>query len=168
MSASAHPKLAVRPFLPTDLAIVAEIFRASVEELTADDYSDGQRAAWAAAADDEADFGARLGKQLTLLATMEGSPVGFASLKMPDHLDMLYVHPAVVGQGVGSMLVDALERLAAARGATRLVADVSDSAHDFFRRRGFVAQQRNSVPRGDEWLANTTMAKTFAAKERTP
>ena len=97
---------------------------------------------------------------------MEGSPVGFASLKGPDQLDMLYVHPAVAGQGVGSMLIDALERLAAARGATRLVADVSDSAQDFFRKRGFVAQQRNSVPRGDEWLTNTTMAKTLAAKER--
>jgi putative acetyltransferase len=166
MSASAHPKLAVRPFLPTDAALVAEIFRASVQELTAEDYDEGQRAAWASAADDEAEFGARLAKQLTLLATMESSPVGFASLRGPDHIDMLYVHPAVAGQGVGAMLIDALERLAAARGATRLIPDVSDSAQDFFRRRGFVAQQRNSVPHGDEWLTNTTMAKTLAAKER--
>ena len=166
MTASAHPKLAVRPFLPADGPLVAEIFRASVEELTGEDYSEGQRAAWAAAADDQQEFGARLGQQLTLLATMEGSPVGFASLKGPDQLDMLYVHPAVARQGVGSMLVDALERLAAARGATKLVADVSDSAQDFFRKRGYAAQQRNSVPRGDEWLTNTTMAKTLAAKER--
>jgi putative acetyltransferase len=166
MTASAHPKLAVRPFLPIDAAMVAEIFRASVEELTAEDYSDGQRTAWASAADDEHEFASQLGLQLTLLATVDGSPVGFASLKGSDQLDMLYVHPAVVGQGVGTMLVDALERLAAARGATKLVADVSDSAQDFFRKRGFVAQQRNSVPRGDEWLTNTTMAKTLAAKER--
>jgi putative acetyltransferase len=165
MSASAHPKLAVRPFLPADTPILTEIFRASIEELAAEDYDEGQRAAWASAANDEAGFGARLGKQLTLLATMEGSPVGFASLEGPDHIDMLYVHPAVARQGVGAMLIDALERLAIARGAKRLVADVSDSAHDFFRRRGFVAQQRNSVPCGDEWLANTTMEKKFAAKE---
>ena len=32
---------------------------------------------------------------------------------------MLYVHPAAAGQGVGAMLVDALEKLAAARGATQ-------------------------------------------------
>ena len=78
---------------------------------------------------------------------------------------MLYVHPAVSGQGVGTMLVDALEKLAAARGASRLTADVSDSAQDFFRRSGFVAQQRNSVRCGGEWLANTTMEKKLAAKE---
>jgi putative acetyltransferase len=64
--------------------------------------------------------------------------------------------------------VDALEKLAAARGAKRLTADVSDSAQDFFKRRGFVPQQRNTVPSGDEWLANTTMEKPLAAKEPAP
>src|SRR5262245_8791450 len=103
MSASAHPKLAVRPFLTADTPLVAEIFRASVDALTAEDYDKGQRAAWASAADDEQEFGVRLGRQLTLLATVEGSPVGFASLKGTDHIDMLYVHPAMAGQGVGAM-----------------------------------------------------------------
>ena len=79
---------------------------------------------------------------------------------------MVYVHPAAPGQGVGTMLVDALERLARSRGAARLTADVSDSAQDFFRRRGFSPRQRNSVPFGGEWLANTTMEKQLAAKER--
>ena len=54
MMARAHPKLALRPFLPADVPMLAEIFRASIEELTADDYSEAQREAWAAMADDEA------------------------------------------------------------------------------------------------------------------
>ncbi len=168
MMARAHPKLAMRPFLPADTPLLAEIFRASVEELTGDDYSEAQQEAWIAAADDEQAFGARLAKGLTLLGTMDGSPVGFASLVDNERLDMLYVHPAAAGHGVGSMLVDALEKLAAARGARRLRAEVSDSAQDFFKRRGFVPQQRNTVPLGDEWLANTTMEKPLAAKERAP
>ena len=168
MNATAHPKLAMRPFLPAETPLVAEIFRSSIEELAADEYSDTQRQAWAAAADDEAAFGARLAGQPTLLGTMGGSPVGFASLKAPDQLDMLYVHPAVAGRGVGSMLIDALEKLAAGRGAARLVADVSDSAQEFFTRRGFVAQRRNTIACGDEWLANTTMEKKLAAKETAP
>jgi putative acetyltransferase len=165
MTASAHPTMAVRPFLRSDVSVLGEIFRASIDELAADDYSDAQREAWAAAADDEEAFGARLAAQLTLLATLGGSPVGFASLKGNDRIDMLYVHPAAAGQGVGTMLVDALERLAAARGAPRLSADVSDSAQEFFRRRGFVAQQRNSIRCCGEWLANTTMEKKLRAKE---
>jgi putative acetyltransferase len=42
-----------------------------------------------------------------------------------------------------------------------LSADVSDTAQPFFSHRGYVAQQRNSIPRGDEWLANTTMTKSL-------
>jgi len=167
MSARAHPKLALRPMLPTEAPLVAEIFRASIEELTAEDYSKAQQDAWAAAAEDEEAFAARLGKQLTLLGTIEGSPAGFASLKGTSELDMLYVHPAAVRQGVGTMLVDALEKLAAARGAVKLTAEVSDTAEEFFKKRGFVAQRRNTVPCGDEWLANTTMEKKLPAKDGT-
>ena len=166
MTARVQPKLALRPFLPADAPLLAEIFRASVSELTGDDYSETQQEAWAAMADDEDPFAARLANALTLLGTIDGSPVGFASLAGTERIDMLYVHPAAAGQGVGSMLIDALEKLAAARGAPRLTADVSDSAQDFFRHRGFVATQRNTVELGGEWLANTTMEKRLAAKER--
>jgi putative acetyltransferase len=168
MNATAHPTIAMRPMLPTDVPLLAEVFRSSIEELTADDYSESQREAWAEAADDEAAFGERLAAQLTLVGTMQGSPVGFASLKMPETIDMLYVHPAAVRNGVASMLVNALEKLAAARGAGKLIADVSDAAVDFFSKRGFVAQTRNTRKRGDEWLANTTMEKKLADKEKAP
>ncbi len=114
-----------------------------------------------ASAGDEATFGARLAGELTLVATIDGAAVGFAALKGKDVIDMLYVHPAVAGQGVGAQLCDALEKLAAARGATKLAADASDTALGFFTRRGFVPQHRNSVPRDDEWLANTTVQKTL-------
>jgi putative acetyltransferase len=164
MSAQAHPKFALRPFLPSDAPIVAEIFRASVTELTGEDYNEAQQQAWAAAADDEAAFAQKLGSQLALVATMEGSPIGFAALAGRDKIDMLYVHPAAAGHGVGAMLADALEKLAGARGAEKLAVDASDSARGFFEKRGYVAQSRNSVSVGDEWLANTTLHKQLAAK----
>ena len=163
MMAIAQAKPALRPFLPADTPLLAEIFRASVEELTADDYADPQREAWAATADDPEAFAERLGSQLTLLGTLGGSPVGFASLKDGNCIDMLYVHPAAAGQGVGTMLVDAIEKLAIARGADKLTAEVSDTALEFFKQRGFVAWRRNTVPLGNEWLANTTMEKKLAA-----
>jgi putative acetyltransferase len=168
MSAEANPKLALRPYLPADALLLAEIFRASVEELTAEDYSEAQRAVWAAIADDEAAFAERLAQELTLVATIGGSVVGFVSLKGADELDLIYVHPAVAGQGIGAMLCDAVERLAAGRGAPRLVVDASDSARGFFERRGYVAQQRNTVFMGDEWFANTTMEKKLTPKGSTP
>ena len=141
--AKSLPKPALRPFLAADTPMLAAIFVA-------------------AAAADEAAFGKKLAGELTLIATLQNSPVGFASLKGADQIDMLYVHPSVSGQGVGATLCEALERLAAARGARNLSVDASDNALDFFRKRGYVAKQRNSVTVNGEWLANTTMQKTLA------
>jgi putative acetyltransferase len=62
------------------------------------------------------------------------------------------------------MLIDALEKLASARGAAKLSVDASDSARGFFEKRGYVAQQRNTVSLAGEWLANTTLQKQLAAK----
>ena len=157
----ALPKPALRPFLPADEPLLAAIFAASILELTGDDYSEAQRRAWAAGAEDEERFGQRLASQLTLIATLENSPVGFASLKGSDHIQMLYVHPSAAGQGVGAMLCDALEKLAAGRGAKSLTVDASDNAEGFFAKRGYVAKQRNTVTVNGEWLANTTMQKSL-------
>jgi putative acetyltransferase len=162
MTARPQPKLAMRPLLPTDVPLLAEIFRASIEELTADDYSEAQQEAWASTADDVAEFGARLAGELTLVATLGGAAIGFAALADNSKIDMLYVHPAAAGQGAGAMLCDALEKLAASRGTKELSVDASDTARGFFERRGFVAKTRNTVTLGGEWLANTTMVKPLA------
>lgn len=162
MIARAPQKFALRPYLPDDAEILAAIFRASVEGLTGEDYNPSQQDAWAAAADDEQAFANRLAKHLTLLATLEGSPIGFASLADNKAIDMLYVHPAVAGQGAGSMLCDALEKLATARGAAELTVEASDTAREFFQSRGFAPEQRNTISVGNEWLSNTTMKKKLA------
>lgn len=165
MSAEANPQLALRPMLPEEAPLLAQIFRASVMELTGDDYTEDQQEAWAAAADDEAAFAKRLADEVTIVATMGGAPVGFASLEADDKIGFLYVHPAAVERGAGTLLADALEKLAGGRRANALNVEASDAAYDFFAKRGYAAQQRNSVRRGDEWLSNTTMKKTLSGPE---
>ena len=162
--ATAHPKLALRPFLAEDTPLLAEIFRESILDLTSDDYSEAQQAAWVSLADDLEAFAKRLGSQLSLIATLQGSPVGFTSLASGGKIDLLYVHPAAAGQGVANMLTDALEKLSGARGAEKLTVDASDTSRGFFEKRGYIAQQRNSISAGDEWLANTTMSKQLGPK----
>lgn len=166
MMAQALPNVGLRPFLPADVSILAAIFAASVEGLTEDDYSEAQREAWAAVADDEVALGKRLGAQLTLVATLQSAPVGFVSLKGTEQLDMLYVHPGAARQGVASALCDAIEKLAAARGSAQLKVDASDTAEPFFAARGYIGESRNTITVGDEWLANTTMKKLLAANDQ--
>ncbi len=153
----------LRPYLPADAATLAALFRASVEELAAEDYDPDQREAWVSAADDEAAFAARLAGALTIVALVGGEIAGFASLKDNKTFDMLYVRPDLAGQGVGGALADAIEKLAAARGTTKLTVEAADSARDFFAARDYVAQSRNTVTIAGEWLGNTTMIKELAA-----
>jgi len=160
--------ISLRPYLPADAKRCAEIFRSSIEELASDDYDEDQREAWASRADDEAAFGARLAEALTLLALIDGGVAGFASLKDGETIDMLFVDPEFARQGVGRTLVDALTKLAEARGAKRLIVEASDTAKPLFDRLGFAAQKRNLVRTDDQWLANTTMMKTFGAAPAPP
>jgi putative acetyltransferase len=153
---------ALRPYLPADAPLLAEIFRASVGELAAEDYNEAQQAAWISAADDQG-FAKRLANELTIVATIEGGPVGFASVKSDGVIDMLYVHPSVARRGVASLLCEALEKLAAGRGAKKLSADASDNALGFFTNRGYVAERRNAVRRNGEWLATTTVSKPLSS-----
>ena len=151
----------LRPFLPADTIALRELFAQSIEELTQDDYDEDQRLAWALDAEDPDGFAKRLSQMLTLVVQLDGEYLGFASLKDNKVIDMLFVHPYYAGEGVGTALVEALEKIATARGAETISADASDTAKEFFEKHGYVATQRNSVPRDDQWLSNTTMVKTL-------
>ncbi|MGD9783946.1 MAG: GNAT family N-acetyltransferase [Hyphomicrobiaceae bacterium] len=155
--------LPLRPFLPADTGRLQDLFAQSVEELTQDEYDEEQRLAWVSRAADGEAFAARLARGVTLLVEANGEILGFASLAAGKEIDMLYVHPFAVGRGVGTTLVDALERIAAARGATAMTVDASDTAHDFFERRGYAAVKRNTFQIGDVWVTNTTMLKPLKA-----
>jgi putative acetyltransferase len=156
--------VALRPYLPADGPRCAAIFRAAIEEIASEDYSEGQCRAWAARANDAAAFGQSLAAMLTLVATEDGEVVGFVSLKGADHIEMIYVDPGFAGQGVGATLLDALEKIALSRGAGKLTAEASDTARPLFDRRHFVAERRNVREIDGEWLGNTSMSKALAAK----
>lgn len=151
-------RVGLRPMLPSDAPLLAEIFEASIEDLTEEDYSADQRAAWAGVAETPR-FVARLQDALTLVATIEGAPVGFIALEGASEIAMLYVHPSVARQGVASLLYAAIETLAGSRGAKLLSVDASDTAKPFFDAKGFEAKSRQTVGVGDVWLGNTRMEK---------
>ncbi len=164
MNASAFPKPSLRPYLGSDLPLLSEIRFAAIEELTIDDYDEAQRRAWASAVDDDAAFARGLEKGLTLVALIGGGPVGFIALQDGGLIDQLYVHPSVARTGVASALLEAIEKLAAARGAATLATDASDTAKPLFEARGYQAVHRNTVEIDGQWLGNTRMTKTLAPK----
>lgn len=154
--------IALRPYLASDAPILAAIYAAAIDELTAEDYTDEQRYAWIALAEDEQTFGQKLAASLTLVAIVEGEPVGFISLRDNLSIEHLYVSPNIIREGVATALCDALERLATARGAQKLTVDSSDTAEPFFKQRGYVLQSRNTRIVDEQWLAYMTMIKELA------
>jgi len=149
----------LRPYLAADIMALRELFAASIEELTAEDYNEDQRVAWASRAEDAEAFAKRLSSNLTLVVHALDEHLGFATLKDNSVLDMLYVHPYHARIGVATALVDAMETIARARGAETMTVEASDTAVPFFQDRGYVATSRNLVEMDDEWLSNTTMTK---------
>ncbi len=160
---SASGDFPLRPYLAADIMALRDLFAASIEELTQDDYSDDQRIAWASRAEDAEAFAKRLSSNLTLVVHIEDEHVGFATLKDNAVLDMLYVHPWHARIGVATALVDAMERIATARGVDAMTVEASDTAVAFFEDRGYVATSRNLVEMDDEWLSNTSMTKQLKA-----
>lgn len=158
------PTVTLRPYLPEDAPVLAALYQAAIMVLTEEDYSHDQREAWAAVADDVEAFGESLTKHLTLIAAIDGDPAGFATLKDNREVEMLYVHPDCAGMGVGASLLDALEKLAGARGVDALSVDASETALLFFEKHGYEPQKRNTVIRNGEWLSNTTMTKRLGGE----
>lgn len=159
----------LRPFLPADTERLQDLMAQSIEELCADDYDEEQRIAWIERIADAEAFAQRLSRNLTILVEAEGDILGFASLKETGdatkrEIDLIYVHPFAVEHGVGAVLLDAMEKLAKARGAVSLTIEASDTAREYFERHGFHGVRRNTIPVGDVWLTNTTMIKPLAAK----
>ena len=134
----------------------------SIIALCEEDYSEEQREVWATQAEEPA-FARTLTENLTLLALINGELAGFATLKGIESIAMVYVHPHHARHGAAMALIDALERLAAARGAVALSVDASETALPLFEKRGYVPQRRNSIALGDIWLANTTLLKKLAS-----
>jgi len=112
-----------------------------------DDYS--EVTAGVARGDDEAAFAARLaaadpGRDL------EGSPIGFRIARSADTIDLLYVSS---GRGQGAAPCCSMRSAADGRASSHAIdGGPSDSARDFFGRRGFQPQRRNTVScHGEGW-----------------
>ncbi|MFT3735860.1 MAG: GNAT family N-acetyltransferase [Rhodocyclaceae bacterium] len=157
-----------RDYRPDDAEALAEIFRDSIAHAAAPHYSAEQATAWASGADEEG-FAAGLADSWTRVACEVGSdadgddalgePLGFAAISMPGHIEYLYVAPEVMRQGIAGLLMEDMLALGEAMGAAALTADVSQVAHAFFLKQGFVDVAAETVERQGQQLTRFRMQK---------
>ncbi|MEV8468624.1 GNAT family N-acetyltransferase [Fluviibacterium sp. DFM31] len=159
----------IRPYVAADAPALRGIFTEAVQVGARAQYSAAQRDAWSGAAQHcPPDWGDRLGDHLTFVAEQDGDPVGFMTLGRDGHLDLAFVLPQVMGQGVADALHDRILAEAQARGLSRLTTEASLRAQPFFRRMGWRLVAHQTVEIRGQRLDNAVMEKPLQALRKLP
>jgi len=151
----------IRPFRDDDAEATAQVYFDSVRQGTRVYYDDAQRRAWAPARPDLSGWRERLASQTAFVAERNSRVVGFMTLKADGCIDLAYVAPDAIGQGVAKALYDAILSEAVRRGIPRLHADASHLARAFFERQGWLVVTAQTVTRGGVAIPNFVMEKTL-------
>lgn len=139
----------LRPYRPDEAGALAALYRDSARALGSTAYAPEQVAAWAASAEDEAAFAARLADGTTLVAERDGQVAAFGQLHPGDHLALLYTAPAHARRGLGHRLAAALEDLARDAGHERIHTTASRLSRPLFAARGWTLDEvEQSLHRG--------------------
>ena len=138
--------MTVRPYRPSDLREIAELFYNTVHTVNAGDYTPEQLDAWADGAPGLAEWGRTLLEHAAFVAEEDGTIAGFGDIDAAGYLDRLYVHRDFQRRGIASALCAALE---GAVEAERIVTHASITARPFFEKRGYrTVRERKAVRHG--------------------
>lgn len=132
-----RPSRSIRPWRPTDLEAIAELYYNTVRHVNARDYSARQIEAWAPEVESIAYWRKRFETREAYVAVEDGEVAGFAELGGHGHVDCLYVHHHRQGRGIGRALLQHLELHARGHSVPQLHTEVSVTAKPFFERMGF-------------------------------
>lgn len=155
--------MGIRPFHPLDAPALSVLYRRSVEDLGARTYSPAQVAAWAGLCPSPARLHAlaRDGRLTLVAVDSKDQPQAFADLESDGHIQFFYCAPEAAGTGTASQLYQALEAEASKRALPRLYTEASETAKNFFLRRGFTLVHRHVFDIGDISIHNYAMEKAL-------
>ena len=119
-------------------------------------YSTTQLKAWTAAIENKEKWQTRLSQDFVILAKDQRNIIAIASLK-ENEFDLMYVDDHYQSQGVGSFLFKKIIEEAKERKLSQLDVYASDTAFEFFKRKGFKLIQRNTIQLGEVEIENNLM-----------
>ena len=146
----------LRDYRSEDCPALIRLFRETVHTVCAGDYTLEQLNAWAPKDMDQPAWNQSFLAHHTLVAVESEQIIGFGDLDpAAGYLDRLYVHRDYQGQGVATVLCNALEPLAPGR----VVVHASHTARPFFEGRGYRVIRAQQVERRGVLLPNYVMEK---------
>jgi putative acetyltransferase len=150
----------VRRFEPRDAPALCEIYYRSVHEVACARYDSAQVAAWAPRLPDSQRWLAQFVEYETFVADNDvGTAVGWIAMTREGYLDMLFCLPEATRCGIAGELYAAVERSAFELGLARLTAHASLFAESFFKKRGWIVDERETVDRYGVAIERAVMSK---------
>lgn len=149
----------VRLYMPEDLNAVLQLFYDNIHTVCVNDYTIEQLDAWAPKDPDVYRWKEALNKNHTLVVEDNDKIVGFGDVGETGYLDRLYVSEDYLHQGIGSMLVQRLERYAKKKGVIFMNTAASITAKPFFETLGYVELEEQIVERRGVRLRRYLMEK---------
>ncbi len=146
----------IRPYVPTDCEVLANLFYLTVHTVNAKDYTKEQLNAWATGNIDLQEWNKSLSEHYTFVAVKNNIIVGFGDIDKSGYLDRLYVHKDYQHQGIATAICDKLEQAVI---VSKIITHASITAKSFFLQRGFRIVKEQQVERNEISLANYVMEK---------
>ncbi|MCU4751107.1 GNAT family N-acetyltransferase [Halobacteria archaeon AArc-curdl1] len=129
----------VRPAQPTDGEALVAVHVAAIRELGSSAYDDEQIEAWAAKKDPSG-YPVEEETAHFVVATRDDDVVGFGHLALDAaEIRAVYVHPDHARDGVGTTILEHLERTALDAGLEDLSLLASKNAVEFYERHGWTS-----------------------------
>jgi len=139
----------IRTFQPGDELPLLAVFRSSVRQIAAADYTPEQLNAWAPEKLDREVWKNRITANRPFVAELDGRIVGFADVQPTGSVDTFFVAGDAPRRGIGRALMERIFLEAAEQGIVELTSHVSLTAQPFFAKFGFeVVEHRLRELRG--------------------
>lgn len=151
----------IRPFKITDVPQIAQLFHDTIRNININDYSVDQVKAWAPDDIYFRDWEKECSHKYTFVAEDQEVIAGFAELEEKGFIDCFYCHKDFQGQGIGKLLLQAIQNKAKDLGLDRVYAEVSITAKPFFTKMGFSVQKKQTVHTRGESFTNYRMQKVL-------
>jgi putative acetyltransferase len=142
-----------------DIEAISKLYYDTIVTVNNKDYNDEQILAWSATASNEEGWVRRIEEQDFYVAIIDNKIVGFASIDNTGYLDLLYVHKDYQRQGIGSKLLQEMEKIAHELELKEVSVQSSFTAKPFFETHGFkVTGEKNKLV-GSVPFTNPIMVK---------
>lgn len=154
--------MGIRKFHDSDIKQIVSLFYETVHEVNKEDYSQEQLDAWAPKDEESLKLTTwkdSLNHNITYVAEINDTIVGFVDMTQEGYLDRLYIHKDFQRQGIASALVNKLELEARGQGIHTIDTDASITAKPFFEHHGYRVIQSQIVERRSVTLINFKMIK---------